>query len=117
MQAYGLRKGSLSGGLTWLQKTKRVELFDPKELMAVALGAYDDACVIHLGLDLGGQECPRHDVRRVFRLHRRLLPTDSAAELPKYTSINNHSIGLVYERPPALQYCSSERKMVTFDYA
>ena len=54
-----------------------------------------DTCVIYLGLDLGGQEYPRHDVRQVLGLHQRLLSTDSAAELSKYTGVNNHPIGLV----------------------
>ena len=41
MQTYGLQGGSLFGWLTRLRTTKWVELFNPKELVVVALRAHD----------------------------------------------------------------------------
>ena len=56
--------------------TKRMELFNPKGHLAVALRAMIKLCgigVIQLGFGLGGQKCPHHGPRRVLGTHRRLL--------------------------------------------
>ena len=63
-----------SEGLTRLQTTKRIEILNG--------GPRDD-----LWLGLGGQECPRHDLRRVFGLHR-------------YFGINNYPIDLTISNHP-----------------
>ena len=108
MQTYGLQGGSWFGGLIRLQTTKRVELFDPKELVAVALGAYDQALWMchpsgarprrpRMFILLAKQNClaqrqsPRHNIR--------ITPSSFAAKLPKHTGINDHPIGLVDDLP------------------
>ena len=85
MQTYGLHRGSLFGWLTRLQTTKQIEL------------------------SLEGQECLRHNPRRIIGWHRRILFSDSAA-----ADINNHSPSLNPSHPLALQTFVI---YVTFDYA
>ena len=62
--------GFASEGLIQLQTTKRIELLNG--------GPRDN-----LWLGLGGQECPHHDLRRVFGIHQ-------------YFGINNYPIDLAF---------------------
>ena len=43
IQAYSLQRRSLSGGFTWLQTTKQVELFNIKEFATTAPGVNNEA--------------------------------------------------------------------------
>ena len=93
---------SLSRELIRLQTTKRIKLFNPKKLAAMALGANDEACGthgIHLRLGLGDHKCLRYNPRRVLRLYQCLFLVFTVV-LSKHSGINNYPIGLVDSSHP-----------------
>ena len=96
-----------------LPMTKRIELFSAKKFAIAALENNDKSLC---GSVLKVKNVPLTILVK-YSDYTNVDPSDSTTELPKHTSVNNHPISLVYDCPPALQYCSSARKTVTSDCA
>ena len=85
--------------LTLGSMTKRVELFNAKKFMAVALRANDEAFVVHVASILGSVSETKNVLVTVptkYSGYNKVFPLESAADLPKHTSINNYSIVLAF---------------------
>ena len=118
MQTYGLQGKSLLGWLTWLRTTfwsKKTCGFDPSglwlNLVVQVLSIRDSVSEVKNILVT---------IPADYLNYNNIFFSDSAAEVPKHTGINNDLIDLVSDllsHPLALQYYLSTRKTITFNYA
>ena len=96
-----------------LPTTRRVEIIDKKELAAVALNANNKTFVVHIASLVEPTPMPIHNFCQaqvaVLTSEKTGIPaeysdisnvfsSDSAAELPEHTRINDHSINLLDDK-------------------
>ena len=98
-----------------LPTTRRVEIIDKKEFAAAALNADDETFVVHVAALAEPTTMPIHPscqaqvaaltseetgIPTEYSDFSNVFSSDSAAELPEYTGINNHSINLLDDKQP-----------------
>ena len=96
-----------------LPTTQRVEIIDKKEFAAVALNEEDETFVVHMAAfsvdsnvhasrraQISSLDIEEVTIPSEYANYTDVFSPDSAAELPKHTGINNHSIGLIDDKQP-----------------
>ena len=98
-----------------LPTTRRVEIIDKREFAAAALNADDETFVVHVAALAEPTTMPIHPSRQAqvaaltseetgipveYSDFSNVFSSDSAAELPEHTGINDHLINLLNDKQP-----------------